>query len=147
MSCSTPCHPMDCCLPGSSVHGISQARILEWVAIYFSRRPSKPRDWTCISCIGRWILHHRATGEALPKWYVQMLTCCSSRVWLCATRWTLACQAPLCLGFSGRAYWRGLPCPPPGNLPDPGIELLSLASPELAGGFFTRRELGSPPIW
>ena len=40
---------------GSSVHGISQARILEWVAISFSRESSQPRDWTCISSIGRWI--------------------------------------------------------------------------------------------
>ena len=48
---------------GSSVHGISQARRLEWVAISFSRGSSQPRDWTCISCIGRWILHHRVTGE------------------------------------------------------------------------------------
>ena len=43
--------PMDCRLPGSSVHGISPARILEWVAIPFSRGSSQPRDQTCISCI------------------------------------------------------------------------------------------------
>ena len=42
-------NPMDCSLPGYSVHGIFQARILEWVAISFSRRSSRPRDWTCIS--------------------------------------------------------------------------------------------------
>ena len=44
---------MDCCPPGSSVHGISQARILEQVAISFSRESSQPRGWTCISCIGK----------------------------------------------------------------------------------------------
>ena len=44
------CEPMDCSPPGSSVHGISQARMLEWVAISFSRRSSWPRDWTSISC-------------------------------------------------------------------------------------------------
>ena len=55
------CDPMDCSLPGSSVPGISQARILEWVAISFSRVPSLPRDETCISCIGRWILYHCTT--------------------------------------------------------------------------------------
>ena len=43
------CNPMDCSPPGSSVHGISQARILEWVAISFSRKSSQPRDWTHIS--------------------------------------------------------------------------------------------------
>ena len=63
---SYPCHclvakwcralwdSMDCSLPGSSVHGISSARILEWVAISFSKGSSWPRNWTQVSCIGRW---------------------------------------------------------------------------------------------
>ena len=59
--CLTLCNPMDCGPPGFSVLGISQARKLEWVAISFSRGASWPRDGTCISCIGRWILHHWAT--------------------------------------------------------------------------------------
>ena len=57
----TLCDPMDCSLPGSSIHGILQARILEWVAMLSSRGSSQPRDPTsifCISCIGRWILYH-----------------------------------------------------------------------------------------
>ena len=45
---------MDCCPPGSSIHGISQARILEWAAISFTKESSQPRDRTRISCIGRW---------------------------------------------------------------------------------------------
>ena len=49
----------------------------------------------------------------------------------------LACQAPLSMGFSRQEYLSGLPCPPPGDLPDPGIEPISLMSPALAGGFFT----------
>ena len=49
------CDPRDCSLPGFSVHGISQARILEWVDISFSKGASRPRDQTHISCIGRWI--------------------------------------------------------------------------------------------
>ena len=53
-SCPTLCDPMDCSLPGSSVHGIFQARILEWVAISFSKRSSRLRDWTRVSrIIGR----------------------------------------------------------------------------------------------
>ena len=44
------CNLMDCSLPGSSVHGVLQARILKWVSIPSSRRSSRPRDWTCISC-------------------------------------------------------------------------------------------------
>ena len=47
----TLCDPMDCNLPGSSIHGIFQARTLEWVAISFSRRSSRPRDWTRVSRI------------------------------------------------------------------------------------------------
>ena len=50
LSCPTLCHPMDCSPPGSSVHGILQARILEWVAMPSSRGSSRPRDWTHISC-------------------------------------------------------------------------------------------------
>ena len=53
------CHSMDCSSSGSSVHGISQARILEWLAISFSRG-----DQTCVSCINRWILYHWATRGA-----------------------------------------------------------------------------------
>ena len=60
-SCPTFCNSLKyCSLPGSSVHGILQARILEWVAISFSRRSFWPEDWThvsCISCIGRWVLY------------------------------------------------------------------------------------------
>ena len=68
--------PLDCSLPGSSVHGVFQARILEQVAISFSRGSSWPKDWThisCVSCIGRQILYHWVTSEAqkvdylLPK--------------------------------------------------------------------------------
>ena len=48
-SCPTLCNPMDCSPPGSSLHGILQARILEWVAMPFSRRSSQPRDQTPVS--------------------------------------------------------------------------------------------------
>ena len=54
-----------------------------------------------------------------------------------ATLWTVAHRAPMSMGFSRQEYWSGLPCPPPGDLPNPGIELASLTSPALAGGFFT----------
>ena len=62
---------------------------------------------------------------------------CYSRVQLCVTLWTVARQAPLCMGFSRQEYWSGLPCPPPGDLNDPGIEPPSPASASLAGRFFT----------
>ena len=51
--------------------------------------------------------------------------------------WTVACQAPLSMEFSRQDYYSGLPFPTPGDLPDPGIEPTSLASPALAVGFFT----------
>ena len=60
-----------------------------------------------------------------------------SRVQLVATLWTVDHQAPLSMGFSRQEYWSGLPCPPPGDPPNPGIEPWSLMSPALAGGFFT----------
>ena len=56
---------MDCSLPVSSVYGILQARILEWVAISSSRGSSQPRDQThiyCVFCIGRWVLYHWGTS-------------------------------------------------------------------------------------
>ena len=62
---------------------------------------------------------------------------CFSCIWLCATLWTVSYQAPLSMGFSRQEYWTGLPCPPPGDLFDPGIGPVSPAAPALAGGFFT----------
>ena len=64
-SCLTLCHPMDCSLPGSFVCGILQARILEWVAISFSRRSSQPRDGTWVSCIAGRCFTIWATREDL----------------------------------------------------------------------------------
>ena len=56
--------------------------------------------------------------------------------WLFTALWPIACQAPLSMGFSRQENWSGLLCPPPGNLPDPGLEPASLTSPTLVGGFF-----------
>ena len=85
---------MDCSPPGSSVHGISQARILEWVAITSSRGSSLCSAQTHVSCIGRWILYHWATWEAQTSF---LLCCCQllNGVWLFATPWTAAHQASL----------------------------------------------------
>ena len=60
-----------------------------------------------------------------------------SCVRLFVTLQTVACQTPLSVGFSRQEYWSGLPCSPPGGLPDPGIKPTSLMSPALAGVFFT----------
>ena len=55
-----------------------------------------------------------------------------SHVQLFETPWTVTLQVPLSMGFSTQEYWSGLPCPPPGNLPDPGTEPLSLIFSALA---------------
>ena len=73
------------------------------------------------------------------------MVCVLSRVRLLATLWTVACHAPPSLEFSRQEYWSGLPFTPPGDLPDPGIELVSPASPALAGRFFTLEPPGKPP--
>ena len=70
-----------------------------------------------------------------------------SRIQLFSTIWTVAHQAPLCMGFSRQEYWSGLPCPPPGDLPDSGIKPVSLTSSALAGGFFTTRTTGEALLW
>ena len=69
-SCPTLCDPMDRRPPGSSVHEILQARVLEWVAMPSSRGSSPPRDWTCISyvsCINRWVPCHQHFLRS-PQW-------------------------------------------------------------------------------
>ena len=69
--------------------------------------------------------------------HAQSLSC----VRLFVTPWTVAHQAPLSVGFSSQEYWSGLPFPPAGDLPDPGIKPTSLVTPALAGGFFTLSRL------
>ena len=81
--------------------------------------------------------------QCLPEIITALLISCAcmlncfSHVWLFATLQIVACQAPLSRRFSRQEYWSGLPCPPPGDLPNPEIEPMSLTSPALIGGFFT----------
>ena len=60
--------------------------------------------------------------------------------------WTIAHSAPLSMGSSRQAYWSEVPCPPPGDLPDPGNEPTSFGSPALAGGFFTTKTTWAAPL-
>ena len=177
------------CSPPSSVHGIFQARILEWIAISSFSGSSQPRDQThvsCGSCIASRVFTAEPPGKPRQKLLLQRITAvCShavsclndvlyffapsalwlpqppstrlpthgkeqksqtrsggvstrsrvsvenwlctqpctlvfSCVWLFGTPWTVARQAPLSMGFSRQEYWRGLPPPPPGDLPDQG---------------------------
>ena len=77
-SCPTLCDPMDCSLPGSSVQGISQARILEWVAISFSRGSSWSRDQTWVSCIAGRVFTVWATREAYKPLIQEVIEAYSS---------------------------------------------------------------------
>ena len=116
-SCLILCNPMDCSPPGSSIHGILQERILDWVAIFFSRGSSWPRDRNWIS--------HLAGRSGF------------SHVQFFATQWTVACQAPVSMGLSRQPNWSGLPCLPPRGLPNPGIKPASAMSSALKAGSLT----------
>ena len=72
-----------------------------------------------------------------------------SRVWPFETPWTIAHQVPLSVRFSRQDFWSGFPCPPPGELPDPGLKPMSLMSPAMACGFFTTSTAWEAPflIW
>ena len=101
---------MDCSPPGSSVHGIFQARILEWVSISFSTRSSWPRDWThvfCVSYLGRRILYHFTTWEVLFKVLLLLLLLLLSHfshAWLCATP-EMAAQSCIIISTSFLMKW------------------------------------------
>ena len=144
---SDSCDPMDCSPPGSSVHGIFQARILEWIAISFSRGSSKPRNWTQVSCItGRfftnWAIREAHIFFPYVNIYVYTTCVCVKLLQLCLTLYDLMdCR------LSGSADHRILQArilewivsPPPGNLPDPGADPVFLMAPALAGIFFSSR--------
>ena len=100
----TLCDSMDSRLPGSTVHGIFQARILEWAAVSFSRGPSWSRDWTHIICISRWNLYHWVTREALSttckvglnKGWTESTCVYRKQEWslLWVNHWLLLCPSP-----------------------------------------------------
>ena len=88
----------------------------------------------------------------ITKYWLYSL-CCTIYVWMLShfshvrlfvTLWTAAHQAPLSMGFSRQEYWRGLPCPPPGDLPDPGIEPVSPATIALKMHSLPRSHQGRP---
>ena len=85
-SCPTLSDPMDCSLPGSYIHGILQARVLEWVAIAFSNAWKWNNAW-------KWKVKVKSLSRARPS----------------ATPWTAAFQAPPSMGLSGQEYWSGVP--------------------------------------
>ena len=78
---------------------------------------------------------------------IGIIVCMLSCVWLLVILWTVACQAPLSMGFSKQEYWSGLTCPPPGDCPDPRIKPTHVSCISCtAGGFFTAEPLEKPII-
>ena len=128
---SSSCGPVDCSLPSSSVHGISQVRILEWVAISFSRESSLTQGSSlCLLQVYSFPLHHQGSPRVCiceTKMYVKycvpakLLQSCPT---LCNPM-DCTCQAPLSMGFYRQEYWSGLPWCSPADLPNPGIEPMS----------------------
>ena len=94
-------------------------------------KPWHIKQWLVIT-LGILVVHVHVPAQLL------------SHVWLCATPWTVAGQAPLSMRFSRQEYWSGLLIPPPGDLPNPVMEPKSPASPALAGGFFHHWAPGKP---
>ena len=114
--------------------------LLGWVYTGVSAEPHN------MSSIGEGAFVHDAAilfphMHSLKRLESQICVCVLSRFshlspTLCDSLWTVALQILLYMGFFRQGYWRGLPFPPPGDLPDLGIEPVSLTSPALAGGFF-----------
>ena len=108
------------CRRGSQQHTPSLSGCCDvFVSLCVSAQPSTLAAWADSSC----------TCACVPS--------CFNPVQLSVTPRALARQAPLSMGFSRQEHWSGLPCPPPGHLPNPGIELALLTSPALGGRFFT----------
>ena len=141
-SCPTLCDRMDWNPPGSFVHGISQARILEWIAIFFSRGSCQPRDQTSVSCIAGGFFTDWATRKTpdaiwdssqkpachIPYNDPRALTCLKLEVLVPQSCPALCdfmdCSSP---GFSVHGILQArilawVVVPPPGNPPDPGIK-------------------------
>ena len=123
---------------------------------YFAQKEIGHTKVTCLksheSTCGRGSHFVSSCLKDSPCKHVCVLTC-FSRVRLLVTLWTVACQTPLSMGCSKQEYWNGLPCPPPGNLPNSGMETMSLMSPALAGRCFFFLPLEPPgkpnngPYW
>ena len=125
--------PMVCSPPGSSVHAILQARILEWVAM---PSPRVTNTWTALTM---WPGQESFNPHSDPTRHCLLLFSCSGLIDSSENPWAVAHQAPLSVEFPRQEYWSGLLFLSTGDLPDRGIEP---ASPALAGGFFTTEPPG-----
>ena len=104
---------MDCSLPASSVHGILQARILDWIALHFSRGCFQPRDWTCISCVScvsRHALYHCTAWEAYLSNKDKVNKCLTLRrnFHLAAVAWWVTSSILQIILFKDQGWWTGI---------------------------------------
>ena len=86
------------------------------------------RGWQRMRCLDMILSKLQKIMKVREAWHAVVCSKSLSCIWPFVTSWTVACQAPLCMGFSRQEYWNGLPCPSPGHLRDPGIKPTSLAS-------------------
>ena len=140
-SCLTLCNPIDCRPLGFSVHEDSPGKntgmgCLVLLQGIFLTQGSNP-CLLCLPALSDGFFTTSTTWEAYIYTYICIyihthtyiyilrvhacMLSCFSRVQLCAMQRTTACQAPLSMGFSMKKYWRGLACPPPQDLPNPGL--------------------------
>ena len=132
--CPTLETPWTVACPGSSVHGILQAIILEWVAIPFSRGSSQPRDWTEVSCVAGRFFTIWATREApiIYRLILHILVKVAQSCPILCNLMDCSPSAPMSIEFFRQEYWSGLLFPSPGDLPNPGTEP---GSPKLQADF------------
>ena len=114
-----------------SVQNLTLLRLTWWICCILQRvaminvQPWEWVKWDNHFLLSLWIT--RGPSEIFPNSCVCVLSC-FSHVQVCVTLWTVAGQAPLSIGFSMQKYWSVLPCPPPVDLADPGIEPTSITS-------------------
>ena len=126
-----------------STPSITDGRRMLGLLCFFSERKNKKQGMKYVFNVVHLILELKASQHlsCIMMWDIILYLVAQSlaSVQLSVTPWTVANQASLSMGFSRQEYWSGVPCPPPGDLPDPGIES---RSPALAGGFFTSKPPG-----
>ena len=128
----TLCNPIDCSLPGSSAHGSLQEKVVEWIAISTARESSRPRDWTCVSWVGRWILPLGLPGKPLKGAFSTKSMCLRVSECWCWQCWPQACHS--CRASTGNStvtvtialqitsFWRRL-CSWPSSTPMPSLTM------------------------
>ena len=118
-----------------AVHGVAKSwtRLSDWteLIVFLGRKiRSLVSDMLCLKCLIKELFYFAGILELFDilTLCASCMLSCFSHIRLFETLSTVACKAPLSMGFSRQEYWSGLPCPSPGDLPDPGIEPMSLIS-------------------